>query len=806
MGNPITYSDLHPRDCDTDTILLAKILLKLASGGGGGGSGSVIFGSGDPNGSATALRPAIYYDDLGNFWAKTNAANDSAGWSPFIQAQATPAPMLAEAGIHPLMLPMGPATVSKPKLGEAARRIWFSIRPALGLTVAPALPEAVPITVLPTAVHLDRAESVTMTGTTLPASPVMPPVKLMESRRSRVKAFLGALKTLVLSFFSFLPVWVFLCVLNPLMVGAAGFPPPLRYIWTTTNSPTIVTNIVKSLASNVVANSALFVAKAGDTMTGALSINGNTTLNTDGSVSLAAGAAIVSAAGAATVQALALNSGSAIQSDRTLALPNFTTSLAGDATFGGVVTANSFSGVGSSLTALNASQLTSGTVPDARFPATLPAASGVNLTALNASQLTSGTLPAARLSLTSAQLATALTDETGTGSGTPLAVFNQSPVIVTPTIASYINAPANHLNAAGGGTLDAAAITSGTMATARLGSGSATANTLLHGDSSWGALNLANDVTGTLGSGSLPVLGTGYPAALTNLDGRGIVLTNTLLVGSNSATALIHHTNVFQVATVNQRKAFEVNTNGDVFIANGQTNAGNIQSATLNTTGTINIRSSSIVLSASGSQKSMTAGSTIFGENNSADISSRAGSSDGVIRKDGASIWILGGVGYSGYGSKFSSSGITVDGVITATNGISDGNIPRLKFSASEVTLTESTATLVFNVALASGKSCSIRMFASTRADDGTDFQDVGEVITIAAANKAGTVSTAVSTAAPTATIQTSGTLTTTWTAVANGNGVDVKCNAVSSLTQTSLKVNASVEVFGNGTPTITFQ
>jgi len=44
---------------------------------------------------------------------------------------------------------------------------------------------------------------------------------------------------------------------------------------------------------------------------------------------------------------------------------------------------------------IDATQLT-GTVADARFPATLPAASGVNLTALNASNLSSGTLPDAR--------------------------------------------------------------------------------------------------------------------------------------------------------------------------------------------------------------------------------------------------------------------------------------------------------------------------------------------------------------------------------------------------------------------------
>lgn len=46
---------------------------------------------------------------------------------------------------------------------------------------------------------------------------------------------------------------------------------------------------------------------------------------------------------------------------------------------------------------LNASNLTSGTVPDARFPATLPAIGGVNLTTLNATNLSTGTVNVARL-------------------------------------------------------------------------------------------------------------------------------------------------------------------------------------------------------------------------------------------------------------------------------------------------------------------------------------------------------------------------------------------------------------------------
>lgn len=60
-----------------------------------------------------------------------------------------------------------------------------------------------------------------------------------------------------------------------------------------------------------------------------------------------------------------------------------------------------------------------------------------------------------------------------------------SPTLTTPTIASFVNANHTHSNAAGGGTLDAAVIVSGTMATARLASGSASSSTYLRGDSTW---------------------------------------------------------------------------------------------------------------------------------------------------------------------------------------------------------------------------------------------------------------------------------------------------------------------------------
>jgi len=70
---------------------------------------------------------------------------------------------------------------------------------------------------------------------------------------------------------------------------------------------------------------------------------------------------------------------------------------AGDTTISADLSVTSISGSGAGLTGLNASNLASGTLPDARFPATLPTASGANLTTLNASNVSSGTLSNDRL-------------------------------------------------------------------------------------------------------------------------------------------------------------------------------------------------------------------------------------------------------------------------------------------------------------------------------------------------------------------------------------------------------------------------
>lgn len=193
-----------------------------------------------------------------------------------------------------------------------------------------------------------------------------------------------------------------------------------------------------------------------------------------------------------------------------------------------------------------------------------------------------------------------------------------------------------------------------------------------------------------------------------------------------------------------------------------------------------------------------------LGADNSTPVNQTLTSHDGSGSNiPGGDLILSGGQGTgSGRGGAIREQTSTNGAAAVSQNGAQD----RRWVAAKEVTLTESTATLVFSNSLASGKWVSMKVFASTYASDGTDFQVVSEVFTIAAVNKAGTVTTTVSASTPTATQQSSGTLATTWTAVANGNGIDVKNSAVSSLTQTALGCKWRVEIDGNDSNLITPQ
>lgn len=135
----------------------------------------------------------------------------------------------------------------------------------------------------------------------------------------------------------------------------------------------------------------------------------------------------------------------------------------------------------------------------------------------------------------------------------------------------------------------------------------------------------------------------------------------------------------------------------------------------------------------------------------------------------------------------------------TATNVYAD----RIAVAGKQVTLTESTATTVLNVAVASGTTAGGTLAYTIRSDDATDFQSLSGTVNFAAVNKGGTLTAALSTPVESV-VNSSGTLTVTVTAVANGNGVDLKLNAVSSLTQTTLY--AYITSLNHGTGTVTFQ
>ena len=154
----------------------------------------------------------------------------------------------------------------------------------------------------------------------------------------------------------------------------------------------------------------------------------------------------------------------------------------------GLLTATSFSGTGTLITALNATELTSGTVPDARFPATLPTASGANLTALNATQLTSGTVPDARFP-------------------------------ATLPAASGANLTA----------LNATQLTSGTVPIGRIGAtGTASASTYLRGDNSWATVSAGatSDSFATIAvAGQTSVAADSATDTLTLVAGSNITIT-----------------------------------------------------------------------------------------------------------------------------------------------------------------------------------------------------------------------------------------------------------------------------------------
>lgn len=112
--------------------------------------------------------------------------------------------------------------------------------------------------------------------------------------------------------------------------------------------------------------------------------------------------------------------------------------------------------------------------------------------------------------------------------------------------------------------------------------------------------------------------------------------------------------------------------------------------------------------------------------------------------------------------------------------------------------LTESAATAFVRVAAASGSQVGGRINYTIIANDASDYQSRSGSVNFAIVNKAGTETVTLGTVSSEAAAVSTGTLTVSFDAdTSPTNAVDFRANAVSSLTQTTLAIRYNIEIFG---------
>jgi hypothetical protein len=104
-------------------------------------------------------------------------------------------------------------------------------------------------------------------------------------------------------------------------------------------------------------------------------------------------------------------------------------------------------------------------------------------------------------------------------------------------------------------------------------------------------------------------------------------------------------------------------------------------------------------------------------------------------------------------------------------------------------TLTESSATGFVEIAVASGNVVSAEIDYEIEANDATDYQVLSGTIRVNGVNKGGTVTASIGEVGSQVSTLSTGTLTTTNTVTAGTGKFTVNANAVSSLTQTTLRI-----------------
>jgi hypothetical protein len=168
-----------------------------------------------------------------------------------------------------------------------------------------------------------------------------------------------------------------------------------------------------------------------------------------------------------------------------------------------------------------------------------------------------------------------VTDGNGVA-GNPTLTIPDTPTLVTPTIASFTNAPHTHTNAAGGGTLDAAAIASGLLANARIATGTPTGSKYLRDDQVWTAVT----ASATPGGSDTQVQfndggAMGGDAGLTYNK-----TTDTLTSGTISNTGIASQTSVINSAGVDADFQVKGDTDANLLFADASTDRVGIGTAT----------------------------------------------------------------------------------------------------------------------------------------------------------------------------------------------------------------------------------
>ncbi len=372
------------------------------------------------------------------------------------------------------------------------------------------------------------------------------------------------------------------------------------------------------------------------------------------------------------------------------------------------ITLLSPTGDGSGLTSLNASQLGSGTVPDARFPATLPAASGVNLTALNGTAISSGTVANARTTATSANTASTIVARDASN--------NFSAGTITATFAG--NATTATALAADGANCGAGSYPLGVDASGAVQNCTAVAGSSTPGGS---ANQFQYNSAGTTFAGAAGLTTTDGGATVTLANGAVL---GTPASGNGSNLTALNGTQVTTGTVANARTtAASTNTASTIVLRDG---SGNFSAGTITATFTGNA-STATALAANGTNCS--AGNYPLGVDASGNVENCTAAATG-----GGDATVAGGLGQFAASTSADLFGVLSDeiknggapkaifsdGGLAVTSGKTATFLKSISFTAADDTGTYTLPTGTKTLLATDGSGASLTALNATELGSGT--------------------------------------------------------------------------------------